>query len=319
METFADRLQAAMLAKKSVLCVGLDPQVGFIPPHLVDVATSLHGQSWKALAAAYMAFNKKIIDLVEPFAAAVKPQAAFYSASYELREAFEMTIAYAKSRGLVVIADAKCKDGGDSAEAYAQAYIGTTPFFGGLTKRAPVRSDAVTIDGYIGEAGVSHFVKQIKQHGTGAFVVVKTSFAPNSVIEQSVLEGGRLTVWERLANYVSQWSEGTEGQNGYRNLGVVMGATYPDDAVKMRQILPKSIFLVPGYGAQGGGADAAVVPFNDDGFGAVVNSSRGIIAAWQKGPYMCNPIDFDQAAAQAAQAARDDLNEALKRAVKYPF
>lgn len=318
MKTFVDKLQAAMREKKSVLCVGLDPQLRFIPPHLIEQMVALHGETWEARAAIYRVFNAEIIDAVAPYAGIVKPQAAFYEASHHMVQTLEETIAYAHSKGFVVIKDAKRKDGGETAEAYAQANIGEVPWFGGRMIQAPFRTDAVTIDGYIAEACVSHFVTEIKAHGTGAFVVCKTSFDPNSEIENLPTTSGN-TVWVELARRVAKWGEGTEGKNGYRNLGVVMGATYPKDAPTMRSILPKAIMLVPGYGAQGGGADGAVVPFNDDGFGAVVNSSRGIIAAWQKGPFACNPRDFKQATAQAAKAARDDLNEALKRAGKYPF
>lgn len=318
MQTFVDKLQAAMHTKESVLCVGLDPQLKFMPPFLIEAMTTQYGESWEALAAIYGVFNTAIIDAVEPYAAAVKPQAAFYEASHHMWRMLEGTIAYARSKGLVVIKDAKRKDGGDTAEAYAQAHIGEVPWFGGRTKEAPIRTDAVTIDGYIGEACVSHFVKEIKLHGTGAFVVDKTSFDPNSEIENLVTQSGN-TVWVELARRVAKWGEGTEGKNGYRNLGVVMGATYPKDAPTMRSILPKAIMLVPGYGAQGGGADGAVVPFNNDGFGAVVNSARAVIGAWKKGPFACDPTGFAIAAERAARAARDDLNEALKRAGKYTF
>ena len=318
MRTFADNLQAAMREKKSVLCVGFDPQLKFMPPHLIESAVATYGRTWEALAAVYRAFNFAVMDAVAPYAAAVKPQAAFYEASHYTWQVLEETIERAYSKELITIKDAKRTDGGDTAEAYAQAHIGEVPFFDKQTARAPIRTDAVTIDGYIAEACVSYFVKEIKKHGTGAFVVDKTSFDPNSEIENLVTVSG-LAAWEELAWRVSKWGEGTEGENGYRNLGVVMGATYPEDALMMRSILPNALMLVPGYGAQGGGADGAVVSFNDDGFGAVVNSSRGIIAAWQKGPFACDPKYFAEAAARAAKAARDDLNEALKRAGKYPF
>jgi len=318
METFVDRLQEAMMEKKSVLCVGLDPQLQFMPPHLIEEMTEKYGRSWKAMGALFLAFNRAIIDAVEPYAVAVKPQAAFYEASHRLWQVLEQTIAYAGSKGLIVIKDAKRKDGGATADMYAQTHIGEVPFFDGITKPSQVRADAVTIDGYIGEDCVSRFVNEIKEHGTGAFVVDKTSFTPNSVIEQLVTDNG-LTVWEQLARYVAGWGVGTEGKNGYRNLGVVMGATYPEDATKMRAILPKAIMLIPGYGAQGGGSDDAVKAFSDDGFGGVVNSSRGIIAAWKKGDFACDPRDFAGAAALSAEASCYDLNGALQRAGKYPF
>lgn len=320
MKTFVDNLQRGMLEKESVLCVGLDPQLKFMPPHLIQAMVGKHGKSWKALGAIYLAFNKAIIDAVEPWASVVKPQAAFYEASHHLWQALEQTIAYAHSKRLLVIKDAKRKDGSDTAEMYAQTHIGAVPFFDGRMKQSQVRTDAVTVDGYIGEDSVGRYVREIKKYGTCAFVVDKTSFKPNSVIEQLVTDNG-LTVWELLAHYVKLWGEGTEGENGYRNLGVVMGATYPEDAPKMRAILPKAIMLVPGYSisggeGQGGEADGAIVPFNDDGFGAVVNSSRGIIAAWKKGPFARDPKNFAQAAALAAKAARNDLNAALRRANK---
>lgn len=318
MKTFVDKLQAAMQIKKSVLCVGLDPQLRFIPPHLIEEVIKEYGSSWEALGELYFRYNRLIIDAIEPHAGAVKPQAAFYEMCSHTWRALERTIEYAWSKNLVVIKDAKRKDGSDTADAYAQAHIGRVPFFGELPVQAPIRTDAVTIDGYIGEDCISRFVKEMKEYGTGAFVVDKTSFKPNSEIENLVTLANR-TVWEELALRVAKWGEGTEGENGYRNLGVVMGATYPQDAPIMRSILPKAIMLVPGYGAQGGGSDGAVVPFNDDGFGAVVNSSRGIIAAWQKGPFARDSKDFAEAAGCAAIDACEDLNEALMRAGKYPF
>lgn len=307
-----------MHAKKSVLCVGLDPQLYLIPPHILEEMRAIYGDTEEAVAEAFYAFIHEVVDAVEPFVGVVKPQAAFYNRSHYTWRTLERAQAYAAYRELLRIKDAKCKDGSETADAYAQAHIGEVPFFDGRTVVAPIRSDAVTIDGYIAEDSVGRFAREVKKHGTCAFVVDKTSFKPNSVIEQLVTENG-LTVWERLAHYVAEWSEGTEGENGYRNVGVVMGATYPDDAPKMRKILPKAIMLVPGYGKQGGGADGAVVPFNDDGFGAVVNSSRAILAAWKEGPFACHSENFAKAIALAAKAARDDLNEALKRAGKYPF
>lgn len=313
MQTFVDQLQAAMLAKRSVLCVGLDPQLKFMPPHLIEEAISLYGRTWEAVAHCFFEFNRDTIDAVGPYACSVKPNAAFYEGSHHLWETYERTIAYAQSKGLLVINDGKRFDGGDTAEAYAQTHIGELPFFDDTTAPSLVRSDAVTIGGYIGEDTIARFMKEMKQYRTGAFVVDKTSFKPNSVIEQLVTENG-LTVWEELANHVGIWGQEVIGNNGYSNLGVVMGATYPNEAERMKEILPKCVKLVPGYGAQGGAADDAVVAFNDDGFGAVVNSSRGIIAAWQKGDFKMNdPRDYSQSIALAASHARSELNGALIR------
>ncbi len=263
------------------------------------------GSTLQALAWAFLKFNQAIIDMVEPFAAAVKPQIAFYETlgAWGIR-ALEGTIAYARERGLVVITDAKRGDGGPSAEAYAAAYVGEIELFG--TKvRSPIRSDAVTVNAWAGTTCVQPFVDAIKRFGTGAFVLDKSSFAPNSEVEELATQEG-IPVWQALGRFVQKWGEGTEGRYGYRNLGVVMGATYPDDATAMRKILPNAWFLVPGYGAQGGGADGAVMGFTIDGFGAIVNSARGVIAAWQKGPFQCDEHDFAAAAANAAKVHKKE-------------
>lgn len=313
MTTFVDQLQAAMRAKRSVLCAGFDPQLKFMPPHLIEESVALYGKTWEAVAYCFQRFNVAIMDAVAPHVCCIKPQAAFYEASPYLWAVYERTIAYAHSKGLLVINDGKRFDGGDTADAYAQTHIGELPFFGSTIMPSAVRGDAVTIGGYIGEDTIARFVKEMKQHGTGAFVVDKTSFKPNSAIEQ-LRTVDNLAVWEELAKLVGDWGTEVIGENGYSNLGVVCGATYPEEAARMKEILPKCVKLVPGYGAQGGGSDDAVVAFNDDGFGAVVNSSRGIIAAWQKGEFAVQDSrDFAIAAANAAQQARFDLNTALMR------
>lgn len=314
MQTFVDELQKAMQEKRSVLCVGLDPQLSFMPPHLIDEAIRLYGETEEAIGHLFLKFNCAIIDAVAPHACCIKPNAAFYERSSHTWRALERTIAYAEEHHhMMVIKDAKRFDGGDTADAYAQAHIGGAPFFHNTTTMAPIRTAAMTIGGYIAEDCIARFIKEMKEYGSGAFVVDKTSFKPNSVIEQLVTKNG-LTVWEELAKFVAIWGQDVIGENSYSNLGVVMGATYPEDAIKMRAILPKTVFLVPGYGAQGGGADGAVTSFNDDGFGAIVNSSRGILAAWQKGDFAVkNSEDFFSASATAAEFAQWDLNEALKK------
>jgi orotidine-5'-phosphate decarboxylase len=318
METFVDRLQAAMLEKQSVLCVGLDPRPAFIPPQLVSWAKEKwKGDPWQAMANVYKAFNEITIDAVSLYAPAVKPNIAFCSGGHWLTWALEQTIQYARNRGLLVVLDGKFNDGGDSAKAYANAYIGEMEYFDNTSLVAPMRSDAVTVNGYIDEACVSHFVKASQENGTGFFVVDKTSFNPNSRIEQLRTESG-LKVWERLAFFVEEWGRAVMGGNGYSNVGVVMGATYPEDASRMRNILPNNVFLNPGYGTQGATADDVAVSFNEDGFGCLPVSASAIMAAWCKdgGRFKCDPKDFATAAANAAEYARDDLNAALRRAGK---
>jgi orotidine-5'-phosphate decarboxylase len=319
--TFVDTLQASMHEKKSVVCVGLDPQLKFIPPHIIEEAkrVTYGGDIEEAIGWAIFAFNRQIMDAVAPYVCAFKPQSAFYERSYHSVLALEKTVAYANALGIPVIMDAKRMDGGDTADSYAQTYVGEVPSFDGATKPSSLRSDAVTIGGYIAEDTIARFLTEMKKFGTGAFVVDKTSFKPNSFVEQLVTIDG-LKVWEELANAVADWGKDVIGLNGYSNLGVVMGATYPKEAERMRELLPKVVKLLPGYGAQGATADDAVVSFNEDGFGGVVNNSREAIAAWQRERFREeNPKNFARAAENASRFARDDINAALQRAGKYPF
>ncbi len=323
--TFTDKLIDAIQEKKSILNVGLDPQLKFMPPYLIKWAYKKYGGGSKGIAYLFKRFNQEIIDAVSPFAVSVKPQIAFYECygHWGIR-AFEQTIEYAHKKGLLVITDAKRGDGGDTAQAYASAHLGKVPMvnrdstgeFHQFQSEPPLFTDALTIHAWIGSSCVNPFLEAVKMYGTGIFVVVKTSFKPNSEIEQIIALDSN-PVWVKLAMMIAEWAKGTEGKYGYQNFGVVLGATYPDDAPKMRKILPKAWFLIPGYGAQGGGADGAVFGINKDGYGGIVNSSRGVIAAWSRDQFRTESEKFAEAAAKAAEFARDDLNKALKRAGKY--
>ncbi len=323
-DTFTDKFVAAIRAKKSNLIVGLDPQFRFMPPHLKAAILAKHGPTEEAVGHLFFEFNRDIIDATLEFAPAFKPQMAFYEKHGPWGVwAFSKTVKHAHKQGAVVIEDAKRCDGGDTAIAYAEGHLGEIDFWGETAEASskvvsPVRVDCMTVVPYIGEDCVSHFVKVVKEHGTGIFVVTKSSFRPNSKVEQLVSEGG-LKVWEAVAHMVKEWGEGTEGECGYRNVGVVMGATFPTDAPRMREILPNAWFLIPGYGGQGGTADEAVVGINNDGLGGGVNSSRGIIFAYNKGPFARSSEQFASAAADAARASRDELNEALRRAGKWTY
>jgi len=319
-ETFTDRLMDAIDEKHSILNVGLDPQFKRIPVQIREKARKAYGPTWQAIGHAYLRFNKEIIDTVEPYVISVKPQMAFYEAySHWGVWAFQKTVQYAKDKGLVVIEDAKRGDGGDTAQAYADGHLGRVDFWGDdeetFTKMPSYDVDCMTIKAWIGQSMLDPFIEVVKEQGKGVFVVDKTSFIPNSVIEQKKTEDG-ITNWENLAHLVREWGKDTEGERGYRNMGVVIGATYPEEAETMRKILPNAWFLIPGYDTQGGGADDAVVGFNKDGYGGVVNSSRGIIFAYIKGRFQCDPKDFVEASRKAAEFARDDLNAALKQAGK---
>ncbi|MFA6601605.1 MAG: orotidine-5'-phosphate decarboxylase, partial [Candidatus Paceibacterota bacterium] len=290
---FTDRCSAAITEKGTILICGLDPQLRYMPAHLVRMMADKYGRSLEAIGRMFYEFNKQIIDAVEGYVFAVKPQMAFYEA-YGVWGiwAFQKTVDYARKKGLIVIEDAKRGDGGDTAVLYAAGHIGEVDFFGNekdptvlKTRKSPIRVDCITVQPGIGSACILPFAAAIKQHGTGIFVVDKSSFDPNSEVEQLVTVNG-IPVWRETARLVRVWQAGTEGSlYGYFNMGVVMGATFPNDAVEMREELPMAWFLIPGYGGQGGTAAGAVVGINKDGLGGGVNNSRGIIFAFRKGQF----------------------------------
>lgn len=317
---FTDRSIDAIVTKKSILCVGLDPQLDLMPPQLIAWARTTYGDTFEAVGRLFFRFNRMVIGAVATSAVWVKPQIAFYEAYGQWGLwAFEQTVAYARSLGLLVITDGKRGDGGDTARAYAQGHVGEIPWWPAgdepQTIASPIRVDALTVHGYIADDCVTRFVKEMMVNGTCCFVVTKTSFRPNSAVEQ-LRTVNDLQVWEELAWMVGRWGDGTAGVCGWQNLGVVMGATYPEDTRRMRKILPRAWFLVPGYGAQGGGADDAVIGADEDGFGITVNSSRGIIYAYRADTHKALMDRPDECARLAAMHAVDELNLALRRAGK---
>lgn len=323
--TFTDRLIDEIRRKRSILCVGLDPQLRYMPLHLRQWAVETYGPTTEAVGRLFARVMNEITDAVVDEAVVVKPQRAFYEGYDEWGAwAFKEVVAHAHERGLLVLEDAKRGDGGDTAEAYADGHLGEVPFWGDSpdtlsTRRSLSNVEAMTIQIQIGDSCVFPFVERaVKKYGKAIFLVVKTSFKPNSRVEQLQAASG-VPVWQEMAKLAREWGEGTEGEYGWSNVGVVMGATYPDDASKMREILPKACFLVPGYGAQGGGADGAVVGANEEGLLIVVSTSRAVDYAYEKGEFAAPPEQFAVAAGRAAEFARDDLNTALKRAGKFNF
>lgn len=287
-----------------------------------------YGSNFEAAGACFFEFNRIIIDSVHDIVPAVKPQSAFYEqyGQFGVR-AFDATVQYAKKKGLVVIDDAKRGDIGTTSEAYARAILGDVNLFDKQVLSSDC--DCVTVNPYLGSDGVSPFIDQCKKHGKGIFVLVKTSNKSSGELQDLFIDHGapllyskekakkEVTVvkaervYEVIAKLVQKWGEGTEGVRDYRSIGAVVGATYPNEAKVLRKLMPKSIFLVPGFGAQGGGADDTIPCFNKDGFGAIVNNSRGIIFAYEKSG---SENHFDLAAKQAAIKMKEDLNNSLKKA-----
>lgn len=316
---FADKLYDAQRTKRSLLCAGLDPQLKCIPPQIINETVRCCGKSFEAVGNIFTDFNCQLIDALCDIVCCVKIQMAHYEqyGPHGIRS-FIHTVQYAKSVGLLVIADVKRGDGGDSVDAYANGYLSKVPFFGDddptklKVKVSPMQVDAMTVHGYIGEACLRSFFAASAESGGGVFVVTKTSFKPNSEIEQLITQPAGEPVWKSLAKLVGKWSVGTEGSCGLSNVGVVMGATYPNDALEMREILPNHIFLVPGYGGQGASAEQAVSGIRSDGKGIIVNDSRRLIYAWAKGPYARDGKDFAYASRAQAIASRDELNRAVE-------
>lgn len=323
---FADKLVEAVRAKKSILIAGLDPQLRYIPRYLQEDMVQTSGKTFKTAGLLFARFNRMIIDAVADYVVAVKPQIAFYEAyGHWGLWAYEETLEYAHRRGLLTITDAKRGDGGDTADAYADGHLGAVPFWGESVAQlvrttSPFRTDCMTVNGYIGDDCIMRFVRPVKEYGAGLFVVAKSSFKPDSRIEQLDTASG-LKVWQEMANCVRDWGEGTEGMHGYRNVGMVMGATKPSDAPWMREALPNCWKLIPGAGGQGATSDEAVTVINDDGLGGVVNDARNLTYAYMRGGDRFQRADhlFESASREYAKEQRDALNNALRRANKYHF
>lgn len=310
MKNFADKLIEAVKKKGNPICVGLDPRLNQIPKSIIKKALSGGEKSpTVAAAAAILEFNKGIIDAVVDLVPVVKPQIAFYEIfGADGVRAFEETIKYAKNKGLITIADAKRNDIGSTAEAYARAFLGEVEIFEGEQEiiQPIFDADSITINAYLGWDGVKPFVDECAKYDKGFFVLVKTSNKSSGDLQDLEMKDGR-TVYEILGHLIDSWGANEIGESGYSFVGAVVGATYPEQSKKLRAIMPNSIFLVPGYGAQGGTAADVKHCFNKDGFGAIVNSSRGIIFAYEE--MGMSEDAYQDAARKAVMKMREDLKK----------
>lgn len=297
-----DILIKAIQEKNNPTVAGLDPKLDYIPNFILEKAREQHGETLEAAAAAILEFNKGLIDSFYDIVPAVKPQSAYYE-MYGLPglAAMQETIRYAKEKGLYVILDVKRNDIGSTAEAYANAYLGKTDVFGKQIRA--FTPDSMTVNGYLGTDGITPFIQQCTMYDKSIFVLVKTSNPSSGELQDQKLEEG--TVYERMAGLVNGWAEQSMGTLGYSNIGCVVGATYPRQAELLREKMPRVFFLVPGYGAQGGGAQDVAPAFGKNGLGAIVNSSRGIMCAYKKG---AEEADYGQAAREECIRMRDALN-----------
>ena len=310
---FADRVCAAVDSKGSPVVVGLDPRPDSLPPHLLSACRLEFGDTPQAVAEAFWRFNRGIIDAVRDVVPAVKPQLAFYE-QYGLAgvKAYARTAAYAREAGLLVVADGKRNDIGSTASAYAEAFLGAPQVFD-QTAPGDFTADALTVNPFLGRDGIQPFIDCAAPRGRGVFVLVRTS-NPSAADVQDLLVDGR-PLFEHLGALVESWGENSRGQNGYSCVGAVVGATWPEQAACLRALMPHTLFLVPGYGAQGATADDVARCFDADGHGALVNASRSIIFAWRSSTYTERYSEFDYGAAarESAQRMGDDIRDAQRQ------
>ena len=306
-----NKLTAKIQKTKAPIVVGLDPMLNYIPKHIQEKAFKEFGETLEGAAEAIWQFNKEIVDKTYDLIPAVKPQIAMYEQfGIPGIMAFKKTVDYCKSKDLVVIGDIKRGDIGSTSAAYATGHIGKVQI--GANKIAPFDEDFVTLNPYMGADSITPFIDVCKEEKKGLFILVKTS-NPSSGDFQDQMVGDR-PVYELVGEKVAQWGETCMGDD-YSYVGAVVGATYPEMGKSLRKIMPKAYILVPGYGAQGGQGKDLVHFFNEDGLGAIVNSSRGIIAAYKQEKYAkFGEENFADASRAAAEDMIADIAGALEAA-----
>ncbi|MCX7935841.1 MAG: orotidine-5'-phosphate decarboxylase [Planctomycetota bacterium] len=315
MTHFADRLCAAVRERRSVVCVGIDPVVENLPPALAAEARKSIGNLGDIL----VQFGIGIIDAVADIVPAVKANIGFFEA-YGLSglSAYIGICTYARSRGLLVIGDVKRGDIGSTASAYAKGLLAheeslDNPYRAGQLKLGP--HDAITLNPYLGSDALAPFLAEAHKNGQGLFILVKTSNPASAEIQDLLLQDGS-TVAAAVARMVDRLGNAAIGASGLSAVGAVVGATQRREMERLRQLMPRAPFLLPGYGAQGGTADDTVAAFRPDATGALVNASRSVIFAWQAEN---RPDDWQAAARRAAERMNADLRRALQAADKWPW
>lgn len=292
------------------IVVGLDPMLNYVPEHVQKKAFDEYGETLKGAGEAIFAYNKAIIDATYDLIPAVKPQIAMYEQfGIEGLIAFKKTCEYAKSKDLVIIGDIKRGDIGSTSAAYAVGHVGQVAV--GSKQYRGFDEDFVTVNPYLGTDGVKPFVDVCKEEKKGIFVLVKTSNPSSGEFQDQLIDGTPL--YEKVATKVAEWGEDHMGDT-YSYVGAVVGATYPEMGKVLRKVMPKTYILVPGYGAQGGQAKDLAPFFNEDGLGAIVNSSRGIIAAYKQDKYASFGAEgFADASRQAVLDMKEDLRQAWEK------
>ena len=297
-----ERLIAKIQETKNPTVVGLDPSFSYVPQYIRAKYAGQFADPLEGAACAVLEYNKGLIDALCDIVPAVKPQAAYYEMyGWYGMKAFAETITYAQQKGMYVIIDGKRNDIGSTMEAYAAAHLGQVNLDGQIA--VPFGGDALTVNGYLGTDGISPLLTVCREQDKGIFVLVKTSNPSSGELQDKKI--GRRPVYEVMGKMCETWGKELLGESGYSAVGAVVGATYPEQLSELREKLPHTFFLVPGYGAQGGGAKDVAGAFDANGLGAIVNSSRGIICAYKKDGW--SEEQFAEAARTEAIRMRDDI------------
>ncbi len=304
-----DRLIARIDELKNPSVAGLDPKLEYVPRFLKDAFFVKDGHTLKAAAGAILAFNKALIDELCDIVPAIKPQAAYYEMyGWEGVRTLAETIRYAQQKGMYVMTDGKRNDIGATMTAYATAHLGKVMVDG--VELEPFGADALTVNGYLGTDGIQPLLDVCQKYDKGIFVLAKTSNPSSGELQDRKIDGK--SVYEIMGEMCEKWGGQQIGKYGYSAVGAVVGATYPEQLAELRAKLPHTMFLVPGYGAQGGGAKGVAGAFDANGRGAIVNSSRAIMCAYQK-EENCPEEDFAKAARREAIRMRDDIMAYLQK------
>ena len=294
--------------KEAPIVVGLDPTLKLVPEWILEKNYKEYGENLKAVGEAIFEYNKAIVDAVADLVPAVKPQIAMYEQfGIEGMIAFKKTVDYCKEKDLTVIADIKRGDIGSTSEAYALGHLGHVNINGKTF--AGFNEDFATVNPYLGVDGIKPFIDVCAKEKKGIFVLVKTSNPSSGEFQDRLIDGKPL--YEEVALKVKEWGESLMGDD-YSYVGAVVGATYPEMGAYLRKVMPKNYILVPGYGAQGGTGKDLKAFFNEDGLGAIINSSRGIIGAYKQEKYArFGEKNYYDAARQAVIDMKEDIKNAL--------
>lgn len=303
-----DRLIKKIIETNNPTVVGLDPLIDYVPEFIRNECFMKDGQTFEAAAKAVFRFNKAIIDEIYDVVPAIKPQAAYYEMlGWRGVKVLEKTIRYAQSKGMFVMTDGKRNDIGATMTAYAAAHLGNTAVGGNLIEA--FGADALTVNGYLGTDGIAPLLEICEKKDKGIFVLVKTSNKSSGELQDQKIDG--TPVYAVMGDMCEKWGSEQIGEYGYSSVGAVVGATYPEQLTELRQRLLHTFFLVPGYGAQGGGAEGLKGAFDANGLGAVINSSRAVMCAYKKEG--CDEREFAKAARREVLRMRDDINSVINK------